>query len=196
LRSPLLSRISSFARSGSPAATEAVRRGARRTLGTLHSQVDPSRVVPTEARDPRPEGRRVLTGRRHLGHERFARVTFPHAGPPDGSSVQPNVVQKPLGRRGFLLVDLDDHKAIGFLDDAPAGASAGYVAARDRPALGNVIGSVLFVPRHVDDGVAVGGSALAAPDLRRLPTGGHSEGVCRIRECRRTDHAPRPNAEA
>ena len=106
------------------------------------------------------------------------------------------MVQKLLGRRGFLLVDLDDHKAIGFLDDAPAGASAGYVAAHDRPALGNVIGPVLFVPCHVDDGVAVGGSALAAPDLRRLPTGGHSEGVCRIRECRRTDRAPRPNAEA
>jgi hypothetical protein len=45
--------------------------------------------------------------------------------------------------------------------------------ASDRPALRNVIGPVLFVPRHEDDGVAIGGSALAAPDLRRLPTGGH-----------------------
>jgi hypothetical protein len=80
-----------------------------------------------------------------------------------------------LGRRGFLLVDLDDHKAIGFLDDAPAGATARYVAASDRPALGYVIRPVLFVPRHVDDGVAVGGSAFAAPAPRRLPTGGHSD---------------------
>ena len=67
-----------------------------------------------------------------------------------------------LGRRGFLLVDFDDHKAIGFLDDAPAGTPAGCMPARDRPALRNVISTVLFFPGRVDHGIAVGGSALAA----------------------------------
>src|SRR5690349_19852264 len=80
-----------------------------------------------------------------------------------------------LGRRGSLLVDLDDHEAIGFLDDAPAGTAAGRVPASNRPAVRNVVGLVLLFPRHVDDGIAVGGSALAAPGLWRLPTGAHLE---------------------
>ena len=61
-----------------------------------------------------------------------------------------------------FLVDLDDDEAIGGADHPPAARAARLVSGADRP-VAVVVDGILLLPRHLEDGGAVGGTAFAAP---------------------------------
>jgi hypothetical protein len=101
------------------------------------------------------------------------------------------VVSRPFARRDttkkrlahrepMLLIDLDDHEAVVFFDNPRSNSAAGHMPGSDRTAFRSVVGAVLLLPGHVDNGIAVGGTAAAVlPALVR----GCSR---RLRTCRRS----------
>jgi hypothetical protein len=67
--------------------------------------------------------------------------------------------------------DLDDYEAVCLIDHPPSNTAARRMPRGDRPAPRRVTRAILFFPRHVDGRIALGGSALTAPTLRRFPPG-------------------------
>ena len=70
-----------------------------------------------------------------------------------------------------LLIDFDDHEAFVLFDHSPSSAATRRMPGSDCPAFRSVVGAVLLIPRHVDDGIAVVGTAFASSRLWRFPTG-------------------------
>ena len=66
----------------------------------------------------------------------------------------------------ILLVDLDDDEVIGTADYPPAARAARLVSGADRP-VAAVVDRILLLPRHLEDGGAVGRTAFAAPGPER-----------------------------
>jgi hypothetical protein len=61
-----------------------------------------------------------------------------------------------------VLLDLDDDVSIGLLDDAPAARAARFVTREDSPSVGDMVGAILLLERHLDDRRAISGPTFAA----------------------------------
>jgi hypothetical protein len=85
------------------------------------------------------------------------------------------------------FLHLDDHEAVGLLNDVPAPSSLRLVPRQDCPPAVRVVDLVLLGPRHLDDGDAVDGSALTPPRAKGVHSG-FSHARCRTSKTNTAAH--------